>query len=264
MNHLEQQMVDQLKYLKTHFGVVAVKAEFEAEGSRLYELMRLKDVSAAAGLEIVLKIGGPEAITDMSYAKQIGVNVLVAPMIESVYALKKFLGAIEKYFYEDERRSMLFCAMIETYQAYNCIDQLLDKKVNHIVNMITVGRVDLSGSLGLPRSDINCNKILKITTDVFNKAKKNGFGTTMGGGIAKEATPFIRELIAKKLLDRYETRKIVFDTSKVANTMEEGIIEANKFELMWLENKMNYYKNIASEDELRLLMLNSRIPQKHE
>ena len=67
----------------------------------------------------------------------------------------------------------------------------------------------------------------------------------------------------KKLLDRYETRKIVFDANKTNDSIiQKGIIEANKFELMWLQNKKNYYTNIATEDDLRIVMLNSRVPGK--
>lgn len=264
MNLLEQKMVDHLKYLKNDFGVVEVKAEFEAEGSRLYELMRLKEIATLAGLGLVLKIGGAEAITDMFYAKSLGASVIVAPMIESGYAMRKYLEAIDKHFSSDEKKSIEFCAMIETYQAYTNTDSILSQKLGKLVNMIAVGRVDLSGSLEIARTDINCSKILKIVTEVFKKVKSKGIRTTMGGGIAKEAIPFISELISKKLLDRYETRKIVFDGSKKNKNIEEGIVEANRFELMWLENKKNYYDSIATEDDLRLVMLNSRIPPKNE
>jgi hypothetical protein len=263
MNQLELKMVDHLKYLKSDFGVVEVKAEFEAEGSRLYELMRLKEIATVAGLGLVLKIGGAEAVTDMFYAKSLGASVIVAPMVESGYAMRKYLEAIDKHFSDDEKKSIEFCAMIETNQAYINMASILDQKLGKLVTMIAVGRVDLSGSLDIARIDINCSQILKIVTDVFTKVKNKGLRTTMGGGIAKEAIPFISQLISKKLLDRYETRKIVFDGSKKNKNIEQGIVEANRFEMMWLENKKNYYDSIATEDDLRLVMLKSRIPPKN-
>lgn len=81
----------------------------------------------------------------------------------------------------------------------------------------------------------------------------------MGGGIAVEAVPFIRKLSAQKLLDHFETRKIVFKTPKKFNRMKEAVVLANRFELLWLENKKNYYGRIFQEDDKRIQMLKTRI-----
>ena len=90
MNKLEKQMVETLKDLKQNHHVLSIKAEFEAEGTRLEEAMRLKEVVTKAGLDMTIKIGGCEAIKDMYDAKVIGINAIVAPMIESPYAMEKF------------------------------------------------------------------------------------------------------------------------------------------------------------------------------
>lgn len=44
MNKRKERMLDILKELKNCYGAVAVKAEFEAEGSRLDELIMLNEV----------------------------------------------------------------------------------------------------------------------------------------------------------------------------------------------------------------------------
>lgn len=261
MNTLEYKMVELLKDMKKNYGVVDLKAEFEAEGTRMNELMRLKEVANNAGLSIALKIGGAEAITDILEAQKIGISAIVAPMIESPYAIKKYLEALEKNFPKDTRKNIRFVAMIETIQGYKNVDEILAVDKVSLLNTISVGRVDLSGSLGLQRNEINCDKVYQIVEDIFTKVKKKGLNTVMGGGIAKEGIPFIKKLVAKKLLDRYETRKVVFATDPQATAikMEEGIIKANLFELFWLQNKKNYYTNIFLEDDKRIEMLMSRI-----
>jgi hypothetical protein len=44
MNNLERKMVEVLQDLKANHNVVGIKAEFEAEGTRLEEALRLKEV----------------------------------------------------------------------------------------------------------------------------------------------------------------------------------------------------------------------------
>ncbi len=254
-------MVELLLDMKKNYGVIDLKAEFEAEGSRINELMRLKEIASNAGLSIAMKIGGAEAITDIFESQKIGVSALVAPMLESPYALSKYLLALEKYLPKDARKNIKFVAMIETIQGYKNVDEMLAIDKNNFLNIISVGRVDLSGSLGLQRNEVNNDKMYQIVEDIFTKTKKRKLETVMGGGIAKEAIPFIKKLVSKKLLDRYETRKIIFhtDPQATATKMEEGIIKANLFELFWLQNKKKYYTNIAMEDDSRMEMLMSRI-----
>lgn len=259
MKDLEMEMVELLKKMRKKSGVVELKAEFEAEAVRISEAMRLKDIAEKAGLGIVIKIGGAEAITDMFEAQAIGVTGLVAPMVESAYAMRKFLEAIKMHFPDDLRKRISFGVNIETGLAYENLKDILNEKQIRLLDKVTLGRVDMSLSLGLSRDDINCGKMYEIAENMFSLAKKNGLATAMGGGIAVEAIPFIAKLVKKKLLDYYETRKVVFKTSKSLKNAKEGIVMANRFELLWLENKRNYYEKICHEDDSRIKMLKKRI-----
>jgi 4-hydroxy-2-oxoheptanedioate aldolase len=260
MNELERKMVHQLQDLRENHHVIGVKAEFEAEGTRMEEAMRLKEVVTCAGLGLTMKVGGCEAVRDMYEARVIGVERVVGPMIESPWALHKFLGAAKVAFPASERDEVQFAANIETTVGVQNLDAMLAIADIDELDGVVLGRVDMSGSLGLSRDDINCREIFDITQQVFVAAKAKSLECAMGGGVGKEALPFMREL--GDLLDRYETRKVIFGCPAALNDgAEAGILKAVGFELMWLKNKRDFYGCIYEEDATRIEMLEARYEQ---
>ena len=260
MNTLERKMVDTLKDLRENHHVVGVKAEFEAEGTRLEEALRLKEVITMAGLNLTLKIGGCEAIRDMYESRVIGVERVVAPMVESPFSLRKFLAATRLAFPKDEIEEIDFCVNIETIDACKAFDRMLEIPEIDQLDGIVMGRVDLTGSMGLKRDDINSPEIFKITKELFTKAKKKkkNFECAVGGGVSAHSLPFFRDL-PKGLLDRYETRKVIFGCpAALSKDGDKGILKAVGFELMWLKNKRDYYSLISNEDNQRIVMLEKR------
>jgi hypothetical protein len=258
MNLLEKKMVDVLADLKDNHHVVGIKAEFEAEGTRMEEALRLKEVITKAGLDLTIKIGGCEALKDMYDARSIGVCRIVAPMIESPYALKKYLAATKLVFPEDERANVSFLVNIETITGYDNFDLMLKIDEIESLNGIVLGRVDMTGSMGLSRNDINSPKILAIAIDLLKKAKKRGMECVIGGGVSAASLPFFKSL-PEGILDRYETRKIIFQCPAALNkNADKGILKAVGFELMWLKNKRDFYGMIFEEDKQRIDMLQTR------
>lgn len=257
MNLIERKMVDALVDLRENHHVIGIKAEFEAEGTRMEEALRLKEVSMKAGLGITLKIGGCEAIKDMYESRVIGVERIVAPMIESPYALKKFLQATKLVFPEDEKVDLKFAVNIETMDGVNAFARMLALPELGALHGIVMGRVDLTGSLGSFRDDINSPQVLEITREVFIQAKTKNLECAVGGGVSAHSLPFFREL--GELIDRYETRKVIFSCPEaVGSKAGDGILKAVGFELLWLKNKRDYYGLIFKEDAERIVMLEDR------
>src|SRR6266446_6102264 len=190
MNRIEKQMVELLAELKEKHNVIGVKAEFEAEGTRLEEAMRLKEVSMQAGLSLTLKIGGCEAIRDMFEASNLGVRYLVAPMVETPYALKKYLKALEIGFSPEQRDDMSYLINLETITACHYFDEMLALPEVGRLDGIVLGRVDLTGSMNLSREAINTDEVLKICLEMAAKAKARGKTVVVGGGVSVHSLPF--------------------------------------------------------------------------
>jgi len=255
VNTLECRMVDALKELKEKYGAISVRAEFEAEGTRLEELLRLKEICMKAGVGLTLKIGGCESIRDMLEARIVGVNYLVAPMVESAYALRKYLQAVNKIFPLEERDNIEILCNIETVAVINELDEIIKIPEISLLNGIVIERVDLSLSMGMDDKSINSEKVNGAVLEIIKKIKTKNFSCTIGGGVSAQSLPFFRSL-PKGYIDRYETRKICFSyVNSINNDPIKGILKALGFEVLWLKNKINYYKAINMADQERMALI---------
>ena len=257
MNINEKKMVDLLKQLKQEFHVSGVKAEFEAEGTRLEEAMRLKEISLKADLEMTIKIGGCEAIRDMFESQSLGANHIVAPMVETPYALKKYLGAVKLAFSEEQRADIEFLVNIETITAVKNFSEMLKLPEISQLDGVVLGRVDLTGSMGLDRESVNGKEVQDIALQVSSLAKKHHLKVVVGGAVSVASIPFFAQFPAGGI-DRFETRKVVFDCPGALSNREAAFLKAVEFEILWLKNKKSYYGTIHQEDDARLAMMEER------
>ena len=158
MNSTEIKMVEILQKGKEHYGYVGVKAEFEAEGTRVEELMRLLDIAHRADLKIAVKIGGCEAKRDLLESKQFGVDYIIAPMVETDYALSKYIAAKNSIYTEDEQKYTDFLVNLETVTSYENREKIIELSKKNI-NGVVFGRVDFSESLGVGRDGIHSKEV---------------------------------------------------------------------------------------------------------
>ena len=69
----------------------------------------------------------------------------------------------------------------------------------------------------------------------------------MGGSVSFKSEKFIKKLYDQKILDRIETRNIIFDLNeKVMNNLDAALGLALSFESLWLRSKSSYYMNISN------------------
>lgn len=240
----EEKMLNILLDLKKNFQAVALKAEFESEEITNEELLFLKDLSTKATLDLSAKISGCGSVRDLFELKKAKINTIIAPMIETKYSLEKFVKTAKEVF-SDEKLNLII--NIETKEGIKNIDDIISSADFKYIKGITLGRSDLVCSL--ESDDVNSAEIFDIAKNLSLKAKQNNKDFLLGGKVDDKSTPFFLNI---PYLTHFETRKIVFSSSALKNkNINEGILKALEFEILYLENKKE--KNPLDEKRIECL-----------
>jgi hypothetical protein len=258
MNLTEKKLSALVRRINERGHLKSIKAEFEAEGTRTDELLRLLDITRSCNAPLTLKIGGCEAVKDLYEARQFGARYIVAPMIESSYALKKFIDTIRKVYPSEEITEVDFLYNLETIQGYNLFEDILSTALSsQTIAGIVFGRTDFSGSLGM-KGDVQNEKITSTIEAVSNRLRKTDLDLVVGGAVSISSLPELNRIATNKL-NRFETRKVVFDAKMLADeTLKDSLLDAVHFEILWLINKSEYYGALYKEDKARISELESR------
>jgi 4-hydroxy-2-oxoheptanedioate aldolase len=259
MNKLELSSVALLKDLIENHGVLGIKTSFEDEGASLFEVLRLKELCNQAGTKILLKIAGAEAKRDLEDSMVIGVKGIVAPMIESPFALDKFVKSAKAILPPDILSSVQLGINIETISAFKNFDEMIKAESFHELYHITLGRVDFVSSLGKTRSFADSPEMLSIATELFSKARGNDKKVYLGGAITINSSDFLKALYKKGLLDKFETRYVIYDPTIALQSLEESLINGQKLELGILNYRRNFYIHQANKEVNRIKMMEARV-----
>jgi|688.fasta_scaffold633358_1 hypothetical protein len=258
MNLTEKKLSCLVRRISERGHLKSIKAEFEAEGTRTDELLRLLDVTRHSNVPLTLKIGGCEAVKDLCEARQFGARFIVAPMIESDYALKKFVTTVSKVYPDDEAEEVDFLFNVETIQAFQSFEAILQVALSsRLITGVVFGRTDFSGSLGIG-GDVQNEQVTSAIESIARRIASTGLDLVVGGAISVSSMPELLR-ISRHKLTRFETRKVVFDAAKLNEPeLEESLLDAVHFEILWLLNKSEYYGALQKEDSARIAQLENR------
>jgi citrate lyase beta subunit len=152
---------------------------------------------------VEVKIGGPGARGDLELCRRLGIRHVIAPMIESSYGLRDYLAAADEI-RSPGRGGWRLGINIETAGAVARVESILDADADRRLSQVTVGRGDLSKSLGVSPDDPS---VTRRTRKVVAAARARGYAAGVGGGIDPGNVIEVLERIAP---DGFNTRNFAF------------------------------------------------------
>jgi 4-hydroxy-2-oxoheptanedioate aldolase len=259
MNKLELSSASLLKDLVENNGVIGIKTSFEDEGASLNEVIRLKELCNQAGTKLLLKIAGAEAKRDLYDSQIIGVKGLVAPMIESAFALDKFVKSAKSILPSDILSNIQLGVNIETITAFKNFKEMTNSDGFESLYNVTLGRVDFVSSMKKDRSFVNSDEIFDIAVDLFTQAREHTKKVYLGGAITIESDVFLKRLFSKGLLDKFETRYVMYDPAIALKDLSSALLNGQRLELGILRNRQQLYLRESQKESERIKMIAERV-----
>ena len=187
---------------------------------------------------------------------ELGVDGLIAPMVESPFGVVKFVRAIESIF---SQRKLFKSINIETRTAVENLDAILEVAKGKIDN-VTIGRTDISlsyfGSSNKPDSPF----VFDLIEHLSHKIQSSGLALTVGGSLTNDSICLFKDRQGK-LGDRLfsmETRKIIFSTNRMLDN-KNSLNEALLFEEIYLRYKLQCELWFSRLEQERLDKLKTRV-----
>ncbi|MEQ8350219.1 MAG: aldolase [Leptospiraceae bacterium] len=220
----EARLRSYLHDLKEQHGLVALKTGTEVEDMSFSEIAMLRRITNGL-LPLHVKIGGPEARNDIRNLLQIGVDGIIAPMIESAYALGNFIQTLKDLCTSEQYGSVEKGINLETITAFRNMDSILTSSTRKELNQVTAARTDLSGSMERSPDD---PEVLEACALIVARCQEYELRTSVGGAIH----PGIIETLVNRIApDTINTRHMVISRSALREDGPGHLTRSLEFEL---------------------------------
>lgn len=228
--------------------IVSLKGEFEAEGLTRDAVAAEAAFAARNSLPYLVKIGGCEAKSDMRFLMKQGIRSIVAPMIESAFAMSKYMEMLPQGAFHH------IGVTIETIDAVRNIEAILDAGTK--LSEVTVGRTDLTASYG--GSNVDCDDTIAMVKTVGRAASARGLKLTMGGSVNANTISLLKtDEELREMVACVETRKCVMP---VPLFLEDGALaDAFAVEEALLAMQLEFHGSIADAARARVNALRARL-----
>lgn len=171
-------------------------------------------------LPVGVKIGGPEARTDIRACVEIGVDGISAPMIESEYALRNFINTLKSLVPQNAYSRIRKSINLETITGYRNLLEIADSSAFLEIQSVTAARSDLSASMNLKPDD---PEVMRVTKQIVKISKERGKRTSVGGTITNKNFYSILENIEP---DQINSRHVAVDLKTIKEKHLEDVPSA--------------------------------------
>ncbi|HNW92213.1 MAG TPA: aldolase/citrate lyase family protein [bacterium] len=200
---MKQALYRHLEMLQRQFGCSSLKLSTEDAGN---SFAQIAVYARAFGRRIPLevKIGGPEARNDLNHLAPLAIRAVIVPMVESPYALEKFIETMRRSMPARRYRQLRRRLNLETITAARQLPAIMATPAFREVDQATIGRNDLSRSLGRQPGD---PQVWQLTRKLVRALQTHGLPVSVGGGITpRQADELIRRVRPAYL----NTRSVAF------------------------------------------------------
>ena len=135
---LEFSIKESLRVLKIRHGAACVKLSTEDAGMSLEQIGFWAEMCEGV-LPVMVKIGGPNARNDIKQLIEMGVDGLIAPMVESPYGLENFIEGVRDFTTLMQFNRLKKSINIETETAVKQLDKILASPDCRFIDEITIG-----------------------------------------------------------------------------------------------------------------------------
>lgn len=233
-----QKLQNYLKELKD-YGLFALKTGTEVEDMNFEEILFLREISKGI-VPLNVKIGGAEARNDIRFLLSIDTDCIIAPMIESPYALTNFIKTLEELKIQHQKDAKAGIN-IETITGYMQLNAILNNPYADHLSQITAARTDFSNSMSL---DPDHPRVIELCREIILNCKKKGIATSLGGSIH---LGIIRVLCKEIPSDYINTRHLVIKREILSTDPEKILKKHLEFELLLYEYLSNSTNSIRSK-----------------
>ena len=212
-----------------------------------HDELRLLAIIGKDIVPVTVKIGGPEARTDIRYCYSIGVDGISAPMIESEYSLRNFISTLKNLVPPASYMKLKKSINLETITGYRNILEIADSKAFLELDNVTAARSDLSASMDSHPDD---PEVMRVTTQIVKITKDRGKKSSVGGTITKSNFYNIIDTIDP---DTINSRHIAVDIARVKAEKLKDVPD------MMLSFEMDLYDILAQYKPERAYYYKNRI-----
>jgi len=237
--------------LRKKYGCLGMKISTEDMGESFEWINLVANKILADTLPVYVKIGGPNARGDIKQAYRLGVAGILAPMVESPYALKDYIQALRTIIPRNVLDNMLRGVNAETITCYEKFDDMLKIPEIKELNHISVARGDLSKSI---RKSMDDPETLRISKEMVEKVKKTGIPVSVSTSTPNSAR-LVAETIKPDKVNAAHVYISVHEVSDVYEAFKKGLLFENalmKYKYTRAMEEASLYKNIIEARKSRM------------